>query len=70
MLGASIGEGMTVREALDNMMMVAEGYSASACFHAISSSLNIEMPISDFVYSVLHKGQDADLGMKALFRSF
>lgn len=70
LLGSSIGEGMTVREALDSIMMVAEGYYAAACFHAISTSMDIEMPISDFVFSVLHKGQDPDLGMKALFRTF
>jgi len=70
MLGALIGGGMTVSEALDSMVMVAEGYTASTSFHAISTSMNVEMPISDFVFSVLHSGQDPDLGMKALFRTF
>lgn len=53
-LGQLIGHGCTVKSALNEMTMVAEGYYASACIKKINERHNIHMPIADMVYDVLY----------------
>ena len=53
-LGQLIGHGCTVKSALNEMTMVAEGYYASACIKKINERYGVEMPIADMVYSVLY----------------
>lgn len=53
-LGQLIGHGCTVKSALNEMTMVAEGYYASACIKKINERHNIYMPIADMVYDVLY----------------
>jgi glycerol-3-phosphate dehydrogenase (NAD(P)+) len=54
-LGQMIGHGCTVKSALNEMTMIAEGYYASACIKQINDRHNIYMPIADMVYEVLYK---------------
>ena len=44
---------MTVRAALNEMTMVAEGYFAAECIRHINTQHGIEIPIADMVYDVL-----------------
>lgn len=49
---AVIGYGCTVKSALNEMTMIAEGYFASDCIRHINGTLGIDMPIADMVYDV------------------
>lgn len=65
-LGLLIGHGCTVRSALNEMTMVAEGYFAADCIRHISSCHQVEMPIAEAVYKILYKNAPARRCMKEL----
>lgn len=65
-LGQLIGHGCTVKSALNEMTMVAEGYYAAACIKKINEKHNVEMPIADMVYDVLYKRCSPRKRMKEL----
>lgn len=54
-LGQLIGHGNTVKSALNEMTMIAEGYFAAECIKHINERHNVHMPIADMVYDVLYK---------------
>ncbi|WP_295880452.1 NAD(P)H-dependent glycerol-3-phosphate dehydrogenase [uncultured Alistipes sp.] len=55
-LGLLIGHGCTVKSALNEMTMVAEGYFASECIRHINTRHGVEMPIAEMVHEVLYNG--------------
>ena len=55
-LGFLIGRGCTVKTALNEMTMVAEGYYAVKGMKVLNSRSGIQMPIVDTVYSILYEG--------------
>lgn len=65
-LGQLIGHGCTVRSALNEMTMIAEGYFAAECIRHINSKHNINMPIADMVYEILYKRANPRRKMKEL----
>lgn len=65
-LGLLIGHGCTVKSALNEMTMVAEGYFAADCIRHINSRHKVEMPIAEMVYKVLYEGASARKSMKEL----
>ncbi len=65
-LGLLMGRGFTVKSALNEMTMVAEGYFAAECIRHIKLRKQIDMPIATMVYNVLYKGASARKEMKAL----
>ena len=65
-LGQLIGHGCTVKSALNEMTMVAEGYYAADCIRHINERHNIPMPIADMVYDVLYKKASPRKRMKEL----
>lgn len=65
-LGQLIGHGCTVKSALNEMTMIAEGYFAAACIKKINERHNIEMPIADMVYDVLYRRVSPRKRMKEL----
>ena len=65
-LGQLIGHGCTVKSALNEMTMIAEGYYASACIKKINERHNVHMPIADMVYDVLYCKASPRKKMKAL----
>lgn len=65
-LGLMIGHGCSVKTALNEMTMVAEGYFSADCIRHINCRHNIEMPIADMVYAVLYEKASARKSMKAL----
>ena len=65
-LGTLMGKGCSVKSALNEMTMVAEGYYAAECIRLSSMRRNIEMPIADKVWEVLYEGASARDAMQAL----
>ena len=65
-LGNLIGRGCSVKSALNEMTMVAEGYFAADCLRHVNLRHKIDMPIATMVYEVLYKGASARKSMHAL----
>ena len=65
-LGQLIGHGCTVKSALNEMTMVAEGYYAAACIKKINERHKVEMPIADMVYDILYRRFSPRKRMKEL----
>ncbi len=58
MFGTMIGKGYTVKSAMLEMSMVAEGYYASKSAYLIKQKNDIDTPIIDAVYNILYEGKD------------
>ena len=65
-LGQLIGHGNTVKSALNEMTMIAEGYFAAECIKHINERYNVSMPIADMVYDVLYRRANPRRRMKEL----
>lgn len=59
MFGNMIGKGYTVKSAMFEMSMVAEGYYATKSAYKIKQENGARTPIINAVYMVLYKGKDA-----------
>jgi glycerol-3-phosphate dehydrogenase (NAD(P)+) len=64
MFGNMIGKGYTVKSAMMEMSMVAEGYYAVKSAYKLNQAYGAKTPIIDAVYNILYDGQDA----KAVFK--
>ena len=56
-LGKQLAAGVDPKEYLASKRSVAEGFSTSAAAHALAQKLGVEMPITENVYEVLHRGR-------------
>ena len=65
-LGQLIGRGCSVKSALNEMTMVAEGYFAAACLKKVNEKHGINLPIADMVYDVLYKKNSPRKRMREL----
>lgn len=65
-LGVLIGRGCTVKSALNEMTMVAEGYFAANGIKHIIDRLGIDAPIVEMVYNVLYNKSNPRKEMKRL----
>ncbi len=54
--GILIGQGKSLEETLKEVKMVVEGITATEVAYEVAKKLNIEMPITNAIYSVLHDG--------------
>lgn len=52
--GILIGQGKTAQEAVDEIGMTVEGYTAADCAHRLAEKYRVEMPIAQQVYEVLY----------------
>jgi glycerol-3-phosphate dehydrogenase (NAD(P)+) len=66
LFGTMIGKGYSVKSAILEMNMIAEGYYASQCIFEINQKYGIDMPISQAVYNILYEGIAASIEMKIL----
>ena len=57
-VGTKLGQGMTLDEILEDMNMVAEGIKTSRSVFQLADKMDVEMPISEQVYLVLHQDKD------------
>jgi len=55
-VGVALGKGKNIDEVLSNMRMVAEGVRTAKSTVALARKLNVEMPIAEKMYAVLHEG--------------
>jgi glycerol-3-phosphate dehydrogenase (NAD(P)+) len=56
-LGMKVAEGVNPQEYLANRRSVAEGFFTAAAAWALSRKLDVDMPITDHVFHVLHRGR-------------
>lgn len=54
--GILIGQGKSLDETLKEVKMVVEGITATEVAYEVAKELNIDMPITNAIYSVLYKG--------------
>ncbi len=66
MFGNMIGKGYTVKSAMMEMSMVAEGYYATKSAIKINEKNQAKTPILDAVYNILYKGKSAKKEFKKL----
>lgn len=64
MFGNMIGKGYTVKSAMMEMSMVAEGYYAVKSAYKLNQGYGAKTPIIDAVYQILYEGKEA----KAVFK--
>ena len=55
-VGVALGQGKNIDDVLSNMRMVAEGVKTAKSTVALARRLNVEMPIVEKMYAVLHEG--------------
>jgi len=67
-LGHLIGRGCSVKSALNEMTMIAEGYFATACIHKINAANGIDLPIAETVYHILYENARPRKAMDMLSR--
>ena len=65
-VGERLGKGERIEDILASMQMVAEGVWNSKVIHEFASSLGVEMPICDLVYSLCYEGYDAKKAVEAM----
>ncbi|MGL6105498.1 NAD(P)H-dependent glycerol-3-phosphate dehydrogenase [Romboutsia sp.] len=56
--GILIGQGKGLEETLKEVKMVVEGITATEVAYEMADKLNVDMPITNAIYSVLHKGSN------------
>ena len=66
MFGNMIGKGYTVKSAMMEMSMVAEGYYATKSAYLLNQEYKAQTPVIDAVYEILYEGKDAKKVFKKL----
>ncbi|MBE0425241.1 MAG: NAD(P)-dependent glycerol-3-phosphate dehydrogenase [Nitrospirae bacterium] len=66
MVGMKLGQGMSLRDILDQTKSVAEGVSTAESAYELSKKFNIEMPIVEQVYKVIYEEKEPVQAVKEL----
>jgi glycerol-3-phosphate dehydrogenase (NAD(P)+) len=65
-LGMKLAEGVDAKAYLAGVRSVAEGYYTAAAAHDLAEKLGVDMPITEQVYHVLHRGRPLLEALKLL----
>jgi len=66
-LGEKIGKGLTPKQALAEMTMVAEGMVNAPAAKALADKLGVNCPLLNEIYSVLYEGKNPKQSLQELF---
>ncbi|HLX92464.1 MAG TPA: NAD(P)H-dependent glycerol-3-phosphate dehydrogenase [Puia sp.] len=64
--GNMIGKGYSVKAAMLDLNMVAEGYNACRCIYNINKKINAEMPVAETIYRILWENVKSRDGFKQI----
>ena len=64
--GTMVGKGYTVKSALLEMDMVAEGYTGSQGIHGMNQKFKVDIPIAEAAYRILHEKMAPSIEMRLL----
>jgi glycerol-3-phosphate dehydrogenase (NAD(P)+) len=67
-VGLKLGEGRTLKQALAEMTMVAEGVKTTKSCYNLAASVGVEMPILEQTYQILYKGKDCRIAVQELYQ--
>lgn len=65
-LGTMVGKGYTVKSALLEMDMVAEGFTGSQGIHEMNQKFKVDIPIAEAAYRILHEKMAPSIEMRLL----
>ena len=65
-VGLKLAEGISVKELVSGMKMVAEGIKTSLSAYNLGKKMNVDMPIITEVYNVIYKGKEPKKAVKDL----
>lgn len=65
-LGTMVGKGYTVKSALLEMDMVAEGFTGSQGIHGMNQKFKVDIPIAEAAYRILHEKMAPSIEMRLL----
>ena len=68
--GSMIGKGYSVKAAMMEMEMVAEGYYGTKCIHDINERYGVDMPILNNMFDILYNRLPARVGIERIADSF
>ena len=68
--GSMIGKGYSVKAAMMEMEMVAEGYYGTKCIHDINERYGVDMPILNNMFDILYNRLPARVGIERIAGSF
>ena len=64
--GRLVGQGVPVRQALEQVGMVVEGYSCTKAAYELSQKMGVDMPITAQTYQILYEGKTIQEALKNL----
>jgi len=70
LFGTMIGKGYSVKTALLEMEMIAEGYYATKCIKEINDKYHVNLPIVDAVYNILYNRISPTIEIRELTEKF
>jgi len=65
-VGEQLGQGRTAKEIAASMQMIAEGIPTAKSAYQCARRLNVETPVIDEVYALVHQGKSATKAMEDL----
>ncbi len=67
-LGIKLGQGMKLKDILEQTISVVEGVETAESAFELSNKYNVEMPIVEQVYKIINEGKDPVLAVSDLMR--
>ena len=65
-VGVELGKGRKLPEIMSHMRMVAEGVGTTAATLALAQKHEVDMPIAEQMYAVLHQGRSPNAAIREL----